>query len=51
VLADLGQRLNIRSIPTLAVYAGGREAARTAGARPAADIEAFIQQAAQPFLG
>jgi len=47
VLTDLGQRLNIRSIPTLAVFTGGREAARTAGARPAADIEAFIQQAAQ----
>jgi thioredoxin 2 len=46
VLADLGQRLNIRSIPTLAVFAGGREAARTAGARPATEIEAFVQQAA-----
>jgi thioredoxin 2 len=47
VLTDLGQRMNIRSIPTLAVFVGGREAARTAGARPAADIEAFVQQAAQ----
>jgi thioredoxin 2 len=47
LLTDLGQRLNIRSIPTLAVFASGREAARTTGARPAADIEAFIQQAAQ----
>jgi thioredoxin 2 len=46
VLNDLGQRLNIRSIPTLAVFSGGREVARTAGARPAADIEAFVQQAA-----
>lgn len=45
-LADLGQRMNIRSIPTLAVFSGGREVARTAGARPAADIEAFVQQAA-----
>src|SRR5689334_22644299 len=35
-LADLGERFNIRSIPTLAVFAGGREVARTAGARPAA---------------
>lgn len=41
-LNDLGQRLSIRSIPTLAVYVNGREAARTTGARPAADIEAFI---------
>ena len=44
-LNDLGQRYNIRSIPTLAVFAGGREVARTAGARPAADIESFVEQA------
>jgi thioredoxin 2 len=43
-LQDLGQRLGIRSIPTLAVFDGGAEAARTTGARPAADIEAFVQQ-------
>src|SRR5262245_57115320 len=36
-LADLGQRHGIKSIPTLAVFAGGREVARTAGARPAND--------------
>jgi thioredoxin 2 len=41
-LSDLGQRFAIMSIPTLAVFAGGREVARTAGARPADDIEAFI---------
>lgn len=40
---ELGERFNIRSIPTMAVFSGGREAGRTAGARPAADIEAFIQ--------
>jgi thioredoxin 2 len=45
-LADLGQRYNIRSIPTLAVFAGGKEAARSAGARPAEQIEALIRQAA-----
>jgi thioredoxin 2 len=44
VLADLGERFGIRSIPTMAVFAGGREVARTAGARPAADIEAFVEQ-------
>jgi thioredoxin 2 len=44
-LADLGQRFGIRSIPTLAVFAAGREVARTAGARPAADIEAFVENA------
>jgi thioredoxin 2 len=38
----LGERLRIRSIPTMAVYRGGREIARTTGARPAADIEAFV---------
>ncbi|MEO8258579.1 MAG: thioredoxin [Acidobacteriota bacterium] len=42
---DLGERFGIRSIPTMAVFAGGREAARTSGARPAAEIEAFAEQA------
>jgi thioredoxin 2 len=40
---DLGDRFGIRSIPTMAVFAGGREIGRTSGARPAADIDAFIQ--------
>ena len=40
---ELGERFAIRSIPTMAVFQGGREQGRTAGARPAADIEAFIQ--------
>jgi thioredoxin 2 len=44
-LSDLGQRFNIRSIPTLAVFANGREVARTSGARPASDIEAWVDQA------
>jgi thioredoxin 2 len=44
-LTDLGQRYSIRSIPTLAVFAGGKEVARSAGARPADQIEAFITQA------
>jgi thioredoxin 2 len=43
-LSDLGQRYNIRSIPTLAVFAGGKEVARSAGARPADQIEALIRQ-------
>jgi thioredoxin 2 len=38
VLTDLGERFRILSIPTMAVFARGREVARTAGARPAADI-------------
>src|SRR4029077_12400426 len=45
-LPDIGDRFRIRSIPTMAVFAEGREVARTAGAPPAPDIEAFIQQAA-----
>lgn len=44
-VAELGERFGIRSIPTLAVFAGGREVGRTAGARPAADIEAFVTNA------
>jgi thioredoxin 2 len=47
-LADLGARFNIRSIPTLAVFAGGREAARVSGVRPAEQIEALIAQAMNP---
>ena len=44
-LSDLGQRFGIRSIPTLAVFAGGKELARESGARPAEEIEAFIARA------
>ena len=44
-LTDLGERYGIRSIPTLAVFAHGREVSRSAGARPAEEIERFIQQA------
>jgi thioredoxin 2 len=46
VLSDLGERYRIQSIPTMAVFVGGKVAARTSGARPAADIEAFVDQAA-----
>ncbi len=42
LLSDLGQRFGIRSIPTLAVFEGGKELARESGARPAEEIEAFI---------
>jgi thioredoxin 2 len=44
-LPELGDRFQIRSIPTMAVFVDGKEIARTAGARPAADIEAFVRQA------
>lgn len=42
---ELGDRFGIRSIPTMSVFSGGSERSRTAGARPAAEIEAFIQSA------
>jgi thioredoxin 2 len=50
-LTELGERFRIRSIPTMAVFAGGREVARTAGARPAEDIERFVADAAHVPLG
>ena len=40
----VSQRLQIRGIPLLILYASGREVARLSGARPAADIEAFVRQ-------
>lgn len=42
-LPDLGERFQIRSIPTMAVFDGGREIGRTTGARPAVDIESFVR--------
>jgi thioredoxin 2 len=44
-LSDLGERFGIRSIPTLAVFAGGKEVVRESGARPAEEIEALIARA------
>jgi thioredoxin 2 len=43
----LGARLNIRSIPTLAVFVGGREVARQAGAMGTADIVRWARAAAK----
>jgi len=42
---DLAARMGIMSIPTLGVFAGGREVARQAGAMTADRIEAFVRQA------
>lgn len=42
---DIGARMGINSIPTFAVFAGGREVGRTAGAMPAAQLRAFALQA------
>lgn len=41
----VGAAHRIQSIPTMALFAGGREAARTMGARPAAQIEGFVREA------
>jgi thioredoxin 2 len=40
----LGQRFGIRSIPTLALFVGGREVARQPGAMSAADIVRWTRQ-------
>lgn len=40
----LANRLGIRSIPTLAVFRGGEEVARTAGAMDARQLVAWVQQ-------
>ncbi|HSK78824.1 MAG TPA: thioredoxin [Thermoanaerobaculia bacterium] len=42
---SVGATHRISSIPTMAVFQGGREVARTSGARPAAAIEGWVQQA------
>jgi thioredoxin 2 len=44
-IPQLGDQFGIRSIPTMAVFRNGREVTRTSGARPAADIQAFVRQA------
>ncbi len=44
-LGDLAARYDIQSIPTMAVFVGGREVKRTVGARPGPAIEAFVAEA------
>src|SRR5438132_1372590 len=46
-VSGLGERFRVQSIPTMIVFAGGREVARTTGARPAADIEKFVDAAVE----
>ena len=41
---DIAGRARIQGIPALVLYRGGREVARLAGARPAAEIVAFARQ-------
>ena len=45
---EISARAGIRGIPALILYARGREVARLAGARPAAEIVAFARQHAVP---
>lgn len=45
---ELQARYGIMSIPTLAVFSGGREVGRSTGARPADAIEAFIRESLPP---
>jgi thioredoxin 2 len=40
----ISQRLQIKGIPLLILYAKSKEVARLAGSRPSADIEAFVRQ-------
>jgi thioredoxin 2 len=40
----VGSAHRIQSIPTMALFRGGREVAREMGARPAAAIESFVRQ-------
>jgi thioredoxin 2 len=40
----VGAAHRIQSIPTMALFRGGREVARESGARPAAAIESFVRQ-------
>jgi thioredoxin 2 len=50
-LPDVAARFRIQSIPTMALFTGGREVARTVGARPATGIEAFIAHAVGDAAG
>jgi thioredoxin 2 len=42
----IGAAMNIRSIPTFAVFVGGREVERTSGGMPADQLLAFVRRAA-----
>jgi thioredoxin 2 len=46
---QLSARLNIRSIPTLAVFKGGKEVARTAGALSRQQLVQFARTSAGPL--
>ena len=41
---ELSQRYQIRGIPTIIIFAGGKEATRASGVQPAANIERMLAQ-------
>lgn len=41
---SVAARFNVRSIPTMILFKGGREVARQSGALPAPQIEAWVRQ-------
>jgi len=41
---ELSARYGIRSIPTIMIFQGGKEAARTAGVQPAAILEQLLER-------
>jgi thioredoxin 2 len=43
-IPELGDRYQVQSIPTMAVFWGGREVGRTTGAQPASQIEQFVSR-------
>lgn len=45
-LPQIGSSMAIRSIPTFAVFVGGREVERTSGGMPAAQLRNFALQSA-----
>jgi thioredoxin 2 len=49
-LSDIATQLGIQSIPTMALFYRGREVSRTSGARPAAAINSFIDEALAALL-
>ena len=41
---EIASAMNIRSLPTVAVFAAGRELDRVSGAMPATDLRAFVRR-------
>lgn len=50
-LPDVAQRFRVSSIPLLALFEGGREVSRQAGAMPAQAIRQFVEQALRTGVG